>query len=364
MRRSHELLGQEIRYGAKGIARGVGEFEEEGSGQRYEKMSDKRERAIARRKAQKERADAAEAELSNARSTIEALELRKANLMEEMGVKAAEHKRELDRLRDSRVYEVTKERVRVETEMVAKCNKHFRNLRDWWASREPFDTMRLLQSKAFGTKKYLEALKTCGRDIPQETIDMFDAQEKQFEQEASKLNPGEIPEDDLALSPLKLDSQFVDERVFVGLNPFGTNANLIDPRTASALQSLNDRLERSVVPSRATGDGISEDDAPILDVQAADEGMVSAQDRAHTTVLEISDSSADREEEQDGKSGQDDDGEASKDQDKENPSGARGNEVTPYIGNEGMEKMVNADPPRLSADGDDTAREQVEGAEE
>ena len=81
----------------------------------YEKMAEKRERAIARRKIQRERANAAEAELSIARSTIAALELRKANLVEEMGVKAAEHKRELDRLRDSRVYEFTKERVRVET---------------------------------------------------------------------------------------------------------------------------------------------------------------------------------------------------------------------------------------------------------
>ncbi|KAF2581670.1 hypothetical protein F2Q68_00005158 [Brassica cretica] len=92
--------------------------------------------------------------------------------------------------------------------------------------------------------------------------------------------------------------------------------------------------------------------------------MVSAQDKAQTTVMEISDSSADREEEQDGKSGEDDEGKASKDQDKENPYEARGNDATPYIGNEGVEQTVNADPPRLSADGDDTAREQVEGAEE
>ncbi|KAF3506965.1 hypothetical protein F2Q69_00007050 [Brassica cretica] len=41
-----------------------------------------------------------------------------------------------------------------------------------------------------------------------------------------------------------------------------------------------------------------------------------------------------------------------------------GNQVTAYIGNEGVEKMVNADPPRLSADGDDATREQVEGAKE
>ena len=61
-----------------------------------------------------------------------------------------------------------------------------------------------------GTKKCLEALKASGRDIPQETIEMFAAQEKEFEEEVSKLNPGEIPEDDLVLSPLKLDLQFVD----------------------------------------------------------------------------------------------------------------------------------------------------------
>ena len=162
----------------------------------YEMMAEKRDRAVARRKAQKERADAAEAELSIAHSTIEAMELRKANLMEEMGVKGAEHKKELDRLRDSRVYEVTKERVRVETEMITKSNKNFGNLRDWWACCGPFDKARLFQSQAFGTKKCLEALKASGRDIPQETIDMFAAQEKQFEEEVSKLNPGEIPEDD------------------------------------------------------------------------------------------------------------------------------------------------------------------------
>ena len=171
-----------------------------------------------------------------------------------------------------------------------------------------------------------------------------------------KLNPGEIPEGDLALSPLKLDSQFVDERAFVGLNPFGTNTNLIDPRTASALQSPTDRLENPVVPSHTTGDGIPEGDALILDVRAADEGVVSTQDKAQTSVLEISDSTADREDEQDGESGEDDDGEASKDQDEENPSEDRENE--------GVDQPVNADPPRSSADGDEAAREHVEDAEE
>ena len=188
----------------------------------YEKMAEKRERAIAHRKIQREQAEAAEAKLSVANSTIAILESRKANLMEEMGAKAEEYKRDLDRLRDSRVYEVTKERVRVETEMIAKSNKHFGNLREWWTLRDPFDTARQLQSQAFGTKKCLEALKAGGRDIPQDVIDTFAAREKQFEEEALKLDPGEIPEIDLTLSPLHLDSQFVDMRAFVGLDPHGS----------------------------------------------------------------------------------------------------------------------------------------------
>lgn len=110
----------------------------------YEKMAEKRERAIARRKIQRERADAAEAELSVARSTIAALERQKANLKEEMGVKAEEHEAELDRLRESRIFEVTKERVKVETVMVSKCNKHFGFLRDWWVRYGPFYRVRLL----------------------------------------------------------------------------------------------------------------------------------------------------------------------------------------------------------------------------
>ena len=155
-------------------------------------MAVKRDRAVARRKAHQKRADKAEEELSVARSSVDILERRKGELMEELGVKTAEYKKELDRLRDSRVYEVTKERVRVETEMIAKSNKHFANLRKWWTRYGLFETVRLLQSQAFGTMICLEALRAGGRDIPQETIDMFVAREKQFEEQATKLNPGEI----------------------------------------------------------------------------------------------------------------------------------------------------------------------------
>jgi len=110
----------------------------------FMRMAEKRERVIARKKIHRERADATEAELSVANVTIATLESRKASLMEEMGVKAEEHKKELGRLRDSRVYEVTKERMRVESEMIAKSNRHFGNLHEWWTRRTPFDTAQLL----------------------------------------------------------------------------------------------------------------------------------------------------------------------------------------------------------------------------
>ncbi|XP_048620377.1 uncharacterized protein LOC106373437 isoform X2 [Brassica napus] len=254
-------------------------------------MAEKRDRAVARRKAQKKRADTAEEEVSVARSTIEALELRKANLMEEIGAKAAEHKKELDRLRDSRMYEVTKERVRVETEMIAKSNKHFGNLREWWTRCGPFDTARLLQSQAFGTKSCLEAVKADGRDIPQEAIDMFAAREKQFEEEALKLDPGEIPEADLVLSPLCLESQFVDMRAFVGLDPHGSNVRLIDPRTAGVLQSPADRPGTSAAPSHSVGDDSSKTGATATDSRAVEGGAKSAGNQDGSNVLEISDSS-------------------------------------------------------------------------
>ena len=342
----------------------------------FERMAKKRDRVVARRKAQKKRADTAEEELSIARSTIEALELRKANLMEEIGAKVVEHKKELDRLRDSRIYEVTKERVRVETEMIAKSNKHFGNLREWWTRCGPFDTTRLLQSQAFGTKNCLEALKASGRDIPQETIDMFAAREKQFEEEVLKLGPGEIPETDLVLSPLRLDSQFVDMQAFVGLDPHGSNIGLIYPRTAGVLQSPTNRRGTSTAPSRSVGDDSSKTDAPALDSQAVDEGAKSVGNQDGNNVLEISDSSVSNPE--DGRGRESDKGDAGEEVDKEqsgemvgsqaNPSvnqlEVRGSEATARVESVDADQPVYTNLPEPSLDGDAVAQEHAKDPEE
>ena len=143
------------------------------------------------------------------------------------------HLKEINRLRDSRRYEVTHERVRVQTARIAKCNKCFTKIRDLETRRSDFETARSLQSQAFGTKKCLEALKESGIDIPQETIDLFAEQEKEFEEEANRLTVGGIPEELLCLSPLHLPSPFLNENVLVAIDPYGSNANLIDAGTAA-----------------------------------------------------------------------------------------------------------------------------------
>lgn len=86
-----------------------------------------------------------------------------------------------------------------------------------------------------------------GRDIPQETIDAFAAREKQNEEEASKLDVGEIPEADLTLSPLVLDSQFVDKRIMVEFDPYGSNADLIDAETVATLRTPSQPIHLWVV---------------------------------------------------------------------------------------------------------------------
>ena len=137
-----------------------------------------------------------------------ALEKEKAALEERRVATALRHLKEVNRLRDSRSYEVTHERVRVQTAMVVKSNHRFAKIRDLEKRRGDFETARSLQSQAFGTKKCLEALKESGIDIPQETIDLFAEQEKEFKAAAKRLTVGGIPEERLCLSPLHLPSTF------------------------------------------------------------------------------------------------------------------------------------------------------------
>ncbi|KAG2288512.1 hypothetical protein Bca52824_048116 [Brassica carinata] len=120
-------------------------------------------------------------------------------------------------------------------------NKRFSQIRDLEKHRSEFETARSLQSQAFGTKKCLEALKESGIDIPQETIDLFAEQEKGYEVAAKRLAVGGIPEELLCLFPLHLRSPFLNENVWATIDPYGSNAGLIDAGTAAFLQTPSTR---------------------------------------------------------------------------------------------------------------------------
>jgi len=237
-------------------------------------------RAIARR-------DELKADLVASRGVIHELEQKNAELESEKASLAASHEREMKRLRDSRILEVTKERGRVEAEMSAKANRRFAKIRSREERRSLYDKARLLHSQAFGTRKCLEALKRAGSDILQATIDLFAEQEKKYEQEAEELKVGEIPEGDLTLSPLVLDSQFVDARILASLDPYGSNASLIDPETAANL----------VTPPSDPIDGRRDEPTPLVEGSSAafegetpNRGTNAAEDGA--PVLVLSDTSA------------------------------------------------------------------------
>ncbi|XP_013632969.1 PREDICTED: uncharacterized protein LOC106338566 [Brassica oleracea var. oleracea] len=219
------------------------------------------------------RRDELKAELEVSRGVVRELERKNAELESEKVSLAVSHEREMRRLRDSRILEVTRERGRVEVEMAAKANRRFARIRSREERRGPYEEARLLHSQAFGTRKCLEALKRAGSDISQATIEIFAEQEKKYEEEAKKLRVGEIPGEDLTLSPLVLDSQFVDARILASLDPYGSNAGLIDPETAASLH----------VPLTHPTEERREDPTLLLEGPSADPEIVPRSDEVHAS---------------------------------------------------------------------------------
>lgn len=78
-----------------------------------------------RKEAHRKRANIAEAELSMAKGVIESLKSELAKKSEEI----SRHIKEEDRLRRSRIHEVTQERIRVHNAMVAKSNRCYQHIR-------------------------------------------------------------------------------------------------------------------------------------------------------------------------------------------------------------------------------------------
>ncbi|XP_048630340.1 meiosis-specific protein ASY2-like [Brassica napus] len=175
--------------------------------------------------------------MNNLEFVVDKQRKEKADLEAKMAAELLRHSEEMDRLRKSRKYEVTHERVRVLIAMIAKAEKRFHRISLREDKRDKYDDARCLYSQAFGTRKCLEQIKASGVEIPQETIDFFIGQEKHYEEEAERLEVKEIPAEDLCLSPLVLESRFLIEEIWRQLDPFGSNINLIDSEAAIALRT-------------------------------------------------------------------------------------------------------------------------------
>ncbi|KAG2322970.1 hypothetical protein Bca52824_016183 [Brassica carinata] len=100
--------------------------------------------------------------------------------------------------------------------------------------RHTEETDRHQKSRKF---ECLEQFKESGIEIPQETIGVFAEQEEYFKREATRLEVGEIPEDDLRLLPLVLESRFLVKDVLDKVDPYGSNTDLIDSEAAVALRT-------------------------------------------------------------------------------------------------------------------------------
>ncbi|KAF8108242.1 hypothetical protein N665_0113s0031 [Sinapis alba] len=159
------------------------------------------------------------------------LEREKAKLENERDAISAKLFKERERLRASRSREVTLERVRVLTAMVAKSNARFNNIRDYERHQDDFEKARNLYGLASGRRKCLEMIRDGGTEIPQAAIDMVATQERLYKLEVNKLEVGAIPKTDLSLSPLVFPSQLL------AIDPFGSNVSLIDLRIASRLHT-------------------------------------------------------------------------------------------------------------------------------
>ncbi|CDY48460.1 BnaAnng09900D [Brassica napus] len=157
----------------------------------------------------------------------------KVDLERRMAAESLRHSEEMTRLRKSRRYEVTHERIRVLIAMIAKAEKRFHKISLREDQRDKYDDARCVYSQAFGTRKCLEQIKASGVEIPQETIDFFAGQERHYEEEAERL-----------------ESRFLIEEIWRQLDPFGSNIGLIDSEAAIALRTpLADRDPRSADPT-------------------------------------------------------------------------------------------------------------------
>ena len=175
--------------------------------------------------------------------TAAALEKEKVELQEERDAVVEGLVKERQHLRDSRIQEVTRERVKVQTAMADKSTRCLGRVKDHLARLDAFEKAKNLYGQASGTRKCLEVIRDNGTEIPQEMINIFIEQEKLHEAEVAKLHLDPLSESGLTLSPLNLPSRFVSEAFMATLDPYGSNSKLIGLEATSQLLTPCDTVE-------------------------------------------------------------------------------------------------------------------------
>ncbi|KAF3585875.1 hypothetical protein F2Q69_00031032 [Brassica cretica] len=193
-----------------------------------EKLARTRLSAIERLRAENKKAndkatEEKEAREDSSRPAAAALEKEKAELEEERDAVVETLVKERQRLRDSRIQEVTRERVNVQTAMADKSTPCFGRVRDHLARLDAFEKAKNLYGQASGTRKFLE--------------------EKLHEAEVARLRLDPLSESDFTLSLLNLPSKFVSEEFMATLDPYGSNVGLIGSESASQLITSREVVE-------------------------------------------------------------------------------------------------------------------------
>lgn len=157
--------------------------------------------------------------------------------------------------------------------MHGKAAVRFQRIRGREARRDSFEDARCMPGQARGMRRCLEGMKTTGKDIPQESIDTYAVQEEHYDGEVKRLDVGVLPEDDLSLSPLVLESRFVIQEILDKVDKFGSNMDLIDSEAARALRTPRcEPGDRSDEPSKDLLDTVqppARSDALLSDHEAA-----------------------------------------------------------------------------------------------
>lgn len=185
-----------------------------------------------------------EEELETARTKIAAMKQEKID-------EAERTKKEMDRLRQSRLYEVMCERNRV----AAGANRRFEKFRRYMIDRDKQEEKLFLHSQASGTLDSIGMLEDRGLQVPKVLTDLLVNNEAKYKKELAEVVVEEITEHDLVLSPSR-------SVILWSFNQFGSNLEVVDPASAASLRSPVLGDDAPIDASVPTDAGLSEVAAP------------------------------------------------------------------------------------------------------